>query len=163
MSDPVHVREARTADRETLGDFHRRLYVEHRDRVVDAADLPLIEYREYEQVLADDLAALMSDRTAVVLVAESANAVVGYITGRVRDEAQRVLPRRGIVEDWYVDDSARGGGIGRALLAALEERFVGLGCDVVESATWAGNREARKAHEVLGFREVRVMYRKRLR
>ena len=161
MSDDVEVRDAAQSDREALEAFHRNLYIGHRDRVVDTGDLPLVDYRDYERILAEDLASLLSDRGALVLVAESGGRVVGYITGRVRVESRRVLPRRGIVEDWYVDPAARGAGVGRALLAELEQRFAGRGCDVVESATWAGNDGARRAHEALGFREIRVMYRKR--
>jgi L-amino acid N-acyltransferase YncA len=160
MSPRAQVREARAEDREVLDDLHRRLYVEHRDQVVDANDLPLIDYQDYERILAEDLAALFADRNAIVLVAESGGRVVGYITGRVRVEARRVLPRRGIVEDWYVEQAARRDGTGRALLSELERRFAGRGCDVIESATWSGNESARDAHDALGFREVRVMYRK---
>jgi ribosomal protein S18 acetylase RimI-like enzyme len=163
MANAVQVREARAEDREVLLDLHERLYVGQRDRVVDRSDLPLIDYHDYEQVLADDLAALMADRSAVVLVAESGEGILGYITGRVRVESRRVLPRRGVVEDWYVAEQARGTGIGRALLLELERRLTSRGCDVIESATWAGNDEARKAHDALGFREIRVLYRKRSR
>jgi aminoglycoside 6'-N-acetyltransferase I len=155
------VREGREDDRGALQGFHRKLYIAHRDSVLDEGDVPLVEYRDYEQVLADDLDALLSDRSAIVLVAEVDDRLVGYITGRVRVESRRVLPRRGIVEDWYVDDPFRGSGVGRALIAELEQRFSGRGCEVVESATWASNEGARKAHEALGFREIRVMFRKR--
>jgi ribosomal protein S18 acetylase RimI-like enzyme len=161
MSASVRVREGREEDRGSLQGFHRELYVVHRDHVLEADDVPLVDYRDYEQVLADDLAALLSDRSAIVLVAEIDGRIVGYITGRVRVEPRRVLPRRGIVEDWYVDETVRGSGVGRALFEELERRFSGRGCDVVESATWANNDGARKAHEALGFREIRVMFRKR--
>jgi len=48
------------------------------------------------------------------------------------------------------------------LLLKIEERFAAAGCEVIESATWSGNEGARRAHDALGFREIRVMYRKRL-
>ena len=161
MADEAHVREVEAEDREAVQAFHTSLYVQHRNRVVDRDDLPLIDYRDYESVLADDLAGLLADRSAIVLVAESRGTVVGYITGRVRVESRRVPPRRGVIEDWYVTDEARGSGVGRALLNELERRFAARGCDAIESATWSGNEGARKAHEALGFREIRVMYRKR--
>lgn len=161
MSSSVRVREGRADDRDVLQGFHRKLYIQHRDAVLDAGDLPLVEYRDYEQVLHDDLSALLSDRSAIVLVAELGDEVVGYITGRVQVEPRRVLPRRGIVEDWYVDAPRRGSGVGRTLLVELEQRFAKRGCDVVESATWASNDGARKTHLALGFREIRVMFRKR--
>ena len=160
MPEPFQVREAQPKDRRILQDFHRRLYIEHRDRVVAPENVALVAYRDYERMLAEDLTALMADRSALVLVADSGSTVVGYITGRVRVEPRRVLPRRGVVEDWYVTEASRGAGVGRALLAELERCFLGRGCDVVESGTWAGNHDARRAHEALGFREIRVTYRK---
>lgn len=160
MSGATRVRRAEPADRDTLLRFHRSLYERHRDAVVPASDLPLIDYRDYARVLSDDLRALMNDQNARVLIAERNGAAVGYITGRIAIESRRVLPKRGIVEDWYVEDGARGSGIGAELLRALERQFADEGCQLVESATWSANEEARRAHDALGFREIRIMYRK---
>ncbi|MBW2211953.1 MAG: GNAT family N-acetyltransferase [Deltaproteobacteria bacterium] len=142
--------------------FHRALYQGHRDEVVSKEDLPLIDYQDYERILRDDLHALMRDRDSHVLVAESQGVAVGYITGRVTVESKRVLSRRGVVEDWYVAPESRGSGVGALLLREIEERFAAVGCEMIESATWSGNEGARRAHDALGFREIRVMYRKRI-
>lgn len=163
MSTATGVREAQESDREALLGFHQSLYQGHRDQVVAEEDLPLIAYRDYDRLLADDLRALLSDPNSHVLVAESDGRAVGYITGKVTVEHGRVLPRKGIVEDWYVAPTARGAGIGAALLQELEARFIAAGCDVIESATWPGNESARRVHEALGFREIRVIYRKQVR
>lgn len=162
MVPTIEVREVADSDRDLLIRFHQRLYQDHRDQVVAKEDLPLIEYREYERVLGDDLDALLRDRNSHVLIAESEGVAVGYITGRVTVEPRRVLPRRGVVEDWYVVPESRGTGVGALLLRQLEERFASMGCEVIESATWSANEGARRAHDALGFREIRVMYRKRL-
>ncbi len=158
----ISVREAESTDRAVLWAFHQRLYVEHRDEVVPAEHLPLIGYRDYEQVLRDDLDATLRDSRRVVLVAEREGACVGYITGRVAVEPRRALPKRGIVEDWFVEPDARGSGVGRRLAQELEKRFAAAGCEVMESATWSDNRGARRAHDALGFHEIRVLYRKPL-
>lgn len=162
MATTSKVREANSSDRDLLVGFHRSLYQGHRDEVVAEEDLPLIEYRDYDRVLVDDVQALLRDQSSHVLVAESQGAALGYITGRVVVEPGRVLPRRGVVEDWYVVPNARGAGVGALLLRELETRFADAGCQVMESATWSGNRGARRAHDAMGFREIRVMYRKRL-
>ena len=163
MPAATEVREAQESDREVLLRFHKSLYQGHRDQVVAAEDLPLIAYRDYDRLLADDLRALLSDRNSHVLLAESDGKAVGYITGKVTVQPRRVLPRKGVVEDWYVAPEARGAGIGSALLQALEARFTAADCDVIESATWTSNEGARRVHEALGFREIRVIYRKRIR
>lgn len=162
MATTSKVREANSSDRDLLVGFHRSLYQGHRDEVVAEEDLPLIEYRDYDRVLVDDVQALLRDQSSHVLVAESQGAALGYITGRVVLEPGRVLPRRGVVEDWYVVPNARGAGVGALLLRELETRFADAGCQVMESATWSGNEGARRAHDAMGFREIRVMYRKRL-
>ena len=160
MPQAVRIRDAGDADRDLLFRFHRCLYEAHRDRVVAPEDLPLIAYRDYERILADDLDGLLRDRNTHVLIAEREGEPVGYITGRVTVESRRVLPRRGVIEDWYVEEAARGAGVGRQLLEALEARFRDAGCQVIESATWSGNESARRTHDALGFREIRVIYRK---
>jgi ribosomal protein S18 acetylase RimI-like enzyme len=162
MVSTIQVREADESDRDVLMCFHRALYQDHRGEVVSTEDLPLIEYRDYERILRDDLHDLLRDQNSQVLVAESGGVAVGYITGRVMVEARRVLPRKGVVEDWYVVPESRGSGVGALLLREIEERFVAAGCEVIESATWSGNEGARRAHDALGFREIRVMYRKRI-
>jgi ribosomal protein S18 acetylase RimI-like enzyme len=162
MVSTIEVRDADTTDEKVLFGFHQSLYQAHRDQVVPKDDLRLIEYRNYDRILRDDLEALLGAQNSHVLVAESEGVAIGYITGRVTVEARRVLPRRGVIEDWYVVPEARGSGAGALLLRELEKRFIAAGCEVIESATWAGNDGARRAHDALGFREIRVMYRKPL-
>ena len=163
MAAAIRVREANDGDKNILLDFHRRLYQDHRDQVVPKDDLQLIDYRDYERILTDDLQALMRDRSSCILIAESRSDAIGYITGRITVETRRVLPRRGVVEDWYVEPGSRGMGVGTQLLRQLEQRFVEANCQVIESATWAGNVLARRAHDAMGFRETRIIYRKRWR
>lgn len=162
MTTPIEIREAGEADRDILLGFHRSLYELHRDEVVAVDVLPLIEYRDYARALEDDVATLLADRYSHILIAESEGMAVGYITGRTMVEPRRVLPRRGVVDDWYVDPVHRGQGIGAALLRKIEERFRSAGCQAIESATWSSNEGARRAHDSLGFQEIRVIYRKRL-
>ena len=162
MGPTFKVREADDSDRQVLMGFHQSLYQTHRDAVVAEQDRPLIEYRDYERILRDDLQALLDDPSSHVLVAESRGVAVGYITGRVTMEPRRVLPRRGVVEDWYVVPASRGTGAGASLLRELEGRFAAAGCEVIESATWSANEGARRAHDALGFREIRIIYRKRI-
>jgi len=162
MVPTFKVREADDSDRQVLMGFHQSLYQTHRDAVVAEQDRPLVQYRDYERILRDDLQALLDDPTSHVLVAESRGVAVGYITGRVTMEPRRVLPRRGVVEDWYVVPASRGTGAGASLLRELEGRFAAAGCEVIESATWSANEGARRAHDALGFREIRIIYRKRI-
>ncbi len=162
MVSTIQIREADDSDRDVLLDFHQNLYQAHRDLVVAKEDLPLIAYRDYERILRDDLRALLKAQNSHVLLAESKGVAVGYITGRATVEPGRLLPRKGVVEDWFVVPASRGSGTGTLLLHELETRFAAAGCEVVESATWSSNEGARRAHTALGFKEIQVMFRKRL-
>ena len=83
MPPAIELRDAHDDDREVLLRFHKGLYEGHRDQVVDQEDLPLIAYRDYARILEDDLRALMRDRNAHVLIAETDGKPIGYITGRI--------------------------------------------------------------------------------
>ncbi len=156
------IREGGPADRVTLGDFHRALYQTHRDRVLPAAVEPLVAYRDFDAVLSEDVDALLVNRRALVFVAEANGEPLGYITGHIEDDSRRVLSRKGVVEDWYVLEAARGQGAGRALMERLEAAFEHQGCKVIESSTWATDAVARGAHEALDYEQVQILFRKRL-
>lgn len=157
------LRRASRADRAALRALHRALYIDHHGSIVPPSIAPLLEYRDFERVLRDDIDGLIEHPNAAVLVAEREGRVLGYITGHIEEEPERRLPRRGVVEDWFVEPSARGQRIGAALLAALEDVFREARCDLIESATWSFNEGAIKAHQALGFEPYQVRFRKPLR
>ena len=65
MVSTIMVREANDSHRDVLIIFHQSLYQDHRDKVVAKEDLPLIEYRDYERILRDDLDALLKDASPI--------------------------------------------------------------------------------------------------
>lgn len=145
--------------------LHRELYLAHRGSIMPDGKEELFAYRDFEQVLRDDVDAMLSSATHAVLVATmdgEEGEVIGYVTGHVVTMPRRVLPKKGVVGDWFVLPSVRGRGIGKQLLETLAAIFRESGCEVMESATWPFNEGARAAHEQLGFSEVQVTYRKRL-
>ncbi len=158
----VRIRSAGPEDVSRILAFHLELYIEHRDLVLPERQLPIIGYRDYPSVLREDVSSLMRGGGAIVLLAEEGGEAVGYITGRIQNDARRTLMRRGVVEDWFVLPEGRGAGVGRLLMAELEARFHQAGCEVMESGTWSRNEGARAAHRELGFEEVRVTFAKRL-
>ena len=163
MPEAPVIRAASRSDRSLLLHFHRELYVRYRDQILDPELAPLYAYTDLEQALRDDVDAILQGPQSLALVAERGGEAVGYITGHIENDRRRLLPKRGVVEDWYVDDGARGEGVGHALLEALTEHFTRSGCDVVESGTWAFNSGARAAHARAGFVEIEVRFRKILK
>lgn len=159
---PVAVRRAGPRDRSVVFGFHRALYQTHRDRVMPDGILPLVGYRDFDAVLREDVDAMLANPEVAVLLAENDGIPVGYVTGHVKYDPRRLARRRGVVGDWYVDETTRGLGVGKQLLETLTAVFREAGCDAMESATWAFNDGARKAHLALGFTEVQITYRKPL-
>lgn len=160
MPDPVEVRRAARADRNTLLMFHRELYVSYRDAIVDPAAAQFYAYRDLEAALRDDVDAMLHSPLATVLLAERGPKPLGYITGHIETDERRIHPTKGIVGDWFVVESARNLGVGRRLMDALLQAFRDLGASVVESCTWPFNHLAREAHRRAGFVEVEMRYRR---
>lgn len=156
------IRRASLVDREVVLAFHRALYLDHRSALMPEGLEILYAYRRFEEVLHEDVEAMLRDRGVVVLVAEAEDEALGYATGSIRDVPRRVLHRKGVLGDWYVAPSARGLGVGRQLFDALLEHFREEGCSLVETMTWPFNTGTRAAMGRLGFQEVQVTYRMHL-
>lgn len=163
----LNIRQADAGDRDALIAFHHALYAIHRAEMIPQEELVLSAYQDLGSVLRHDVDAILTRRTSLALVAEmvaddTKGEPLGYITGRWEDEPRRVLSKRGIVEDWFVDPHARGQGVGSRLFDALLEAFRSHDCQVVESTTWPGNLPATRAHTGLGFTAVETKFRMRL-
>lgn len=155
----LQVRAAKLEDEPALFAMHRALHITHRDSHLSQAVLQASAYRDFETVLRQDLRHLLRDRNSFVFVASEGSTPAGYVSGKVHDEPGRLLPRRGFMEDWWVEPAYRGMGLGRTLALRLRDAFLTAGCQVFESSTWASNEGARNAHRRLGFSEAQVTYR----
>lgn len=155
------IRRARARDETALQGFHRRLYLDERQRFLATELRELGDYIGFEEQLSLDLRALLRDDDARVLLAATADgAAIGYVTGRLDRDPHRRHAHRAVVEDWYVRDDHRGQGVGVALLEAFTAEAKQQGCTVLESATWPGNARARQLHERHGFAAYEVRMRK---
>jgi GNAT superfamily N-acetyltransferase len=142
--------------------FHHALYVDYREEILDPNLEPLYAYRNLGRALREDVDAILGSPRAVGFIAEDDETPVGYITGHVEEDPRRVLTRKGVVEDWFVEPDQRGKGVGKALFDALVAHFRERGCVVLESTTWAGNAGARAAHQALGFHDIEIKMRREI-
>lgn len=156
----MRIRPANGNDRRAILELHRKLYIAHAGSITPPKMSELLAYRNLEEALKQDVDALLGSGASVILVAELDNEIVGYITGHAESDPARVHSNKGVVEDWYVETAHQGSGIGRKLMATLEEIFQTAGCTLMESATFPFNPGARIAHEKFGFEEYQVRYRK---
>jgi aminoglycoside 6'-N-acetyltransferase I len=104
-------------------------------------------------------------------VAEDGERLVGFAEVMLRSHAEGCWDvtadgRLGVacLEAWWVEESARGSGVGRVLVKACEEWALAQGSPVLASDALLDNRASHVAHEALGFEEVErvVHYRKDL-
>lgn len=126
---------------------------------------PLLELRvalwpdEDREDLAAFLTAALEGRPESTLplanfVAEEASgALVGFIEVGLRSHANGCDSRRavGFVEGWFVAESARKTGVGRALMRAAEDWSRAQGCTELASDTWLDASLSEQAHLGVGF------------
>lgn len=93
-------------------------------------------------------------------VARVDDAIVGFVTFGLEEDAYRRDRRRGFVENLYVAPTHRDGGIGTDLLDRAESVLLDQGVDVVALEAMAANVDARRFYERAGYELHRVEYEK---
>jgi GNAT superfamily N-acetyltransferase len=96
-----------------------------------------------------------------VLVAQVNGRVAGVLSLHVL-APWHVATRWALVSALVVDEAARGGGVGAALLAAAEAHARAAGCSHVELSSNERRTRAHAFYERAGFAEVRKRFVKRL-
>jgi len=121
--------------------------------------------------IADEYLATMFERCTrwdgVVLVVEATEGegLAGYVCvwrRYVSDELDDPPGEMGYVSDLVVTESARGAGVGRALLRAAEASVRDAGVDTLRLSVLAGNRNAIALYEDEGFAAIEMDLEKRL-
>lgn len=154
MASGIEVRPVRPEDCQALVELRAALW----------PDCPLEEHeREIEGQLSG---AGPYPFPTVLLVAVMGGEVAGFLEADLRSHADgcdATIPV-GYIEGWFVAESYRGQGVGRALVAAAEQWARELGCVEMASDTWIDNEGSIQAHRALGYEEVDrcVNFRKKL-
>lgn len=105
-------------------------------------------------LIRQTLATHVVDGTA--LVAREADRVVGFVTFELERDGLERSVTRGVVQNVHVESTARGEGIGSALLEAAEERLREHGASVLTLEVMAENDDARRLYRRLGYRPHRI-------
>ena len=145
----ITVRRATASDQEPLGRYGAALVRQH--HAADPRRFLWIEHPEsgYGRFLVSRI----SQPTSLVLVAEGADEVVGYVYADL--ESTNWMELRGpcgVVQDVYVDERSRSRGAGRALMRAAIEWIRLQGRSQVVLRTKTGNEHAQRLFKSLGFR-----------
>jgi len=147
--DMITVRPAAASDQEVLGRYGGALLRQH--HAADPRRFMFVEHPEagYGRFLVSQL----SNAESLVMVAEHAGRVVGYIFADVEPTSWMDLRGPcGVVHDVYVDESARRLGAGRELMHAALEWMRSKGRSQVVLMTKTQNVHAHHLFTALGFR-----------
>ena len=101
-----------------------------------------------------------------IFVAEDDGALIGFVEASIRSHAEGCYNGPApFVEGWFVSEHARKRGVGRALIAAVEDWARAQGFTELASDATLENVQSHAAHGALGFQEVErlVAFRKDLR
>ena len=100
------------------------------------------------------LAALLTDQSRPIFIAEEEDKVLGYCFCILREFAgESVMTDRKelYIDDLCVDENCRGKGIAKALFAYTTEYAKSIGCAFVTLNVWNGNESAMKFYEKAGM------------
>jgi len=161
----IKIRSLQKSDEKQLSDltiqFHKKY---QRGKIVLRKLLPLIEYKDYEKRLQQDVKKYMKldPREAIIFVAEDEKELIGYIYGRLEKRSKMVINKCGIIEDWFVKEKYRGKGIGEMLWDKLIRWFKNKKCNCLKTDAYLTNKLAINIYHKLGFIDEKIVMWKRL-
>lgn len=149
----VTIRPAVASDQDQLGRFGGALMRQH--HAADPKRFIQVEHPEagYGRFLVSQL----SNPNSLVMVAEHGGAVIGYLFADV--EPTNWMELRGpcgVIQDVYVDESARRLGAGRALMNAAIVWIRSKGRTQIVLLTKSRNEHAQQLFASLGFRPTMI-------
>ena len=163
MTDPI-IREATEADRDAMVAITAQTYAEHSERQPDvfpgSAEANAKELME----AVFEKSREYPERKIMALVAEQDGTILGHIVmmiaPRKREEDTHDL--YAYIYDVSLTESARGGGLGRRLLAEAERLARARGATKMHATVWMGNLASEAIFEALAFEQISREFTKRL-
>lgn len=118
----------------------------------------LIERQGLAEPLTDSLAVLMDTPSARAWMGTLDDHVVGWASAHT--EALSSAGLLGVLDAIFVEEPARGVGVGEAMMEAMIDWLTGLGCIGVDASALPGCRQAKGFLESAGFKaRLIVMHR----
>lgn len=159
----VEIRQAEDKDKDTFVNFAVKLSNFNRTNHSDES-----KYDNYEMVM--DAIKIKAEETfnsrnkdTLILIAELEGNPVGYALGRIFEEeeiADNGTGRMGLFDELFLDDAARGYGLGQKLLDETINWMKDQGINRVKLHAYSWNNHAKKIYEKNGFKEYAVSYEK---
>jgi GNAT superfamily N-acetyltransferase len=157
------IRQAMDSDQEVFVEFAVKLSQFNRSN--HSGDC---KYDDYESVInairtnAQETFTKRNEDT-LILIAEIAGKPAGYSLGRIFEQtaaADNGTGRMGLFDELFLDDSARGLGLGQTLIEETMNWMREKGINRVKLHAYSWNDHAKKLYERNGFQEYAVSYEK---
>jgi len=103
--------------------------------------------------IADSVA--MATAAGLVVIAEDAATIIGFAMAHQELDGLQRDVSLGVIDAMFVRPTARGAGVGAALLAAIETALARRGADHVALEVLSANDRARAFYDAAGYRERR--------
>lgn len=100
----------------------------------------------------------VTENNGKIFVIEDNGIIIGFVAGIIEkpDEESKITVspgQAGRVIELYVDDNYRGSGIGKQLMAKIEDYLKSIGCDVVKVEVFGPNIKAHQFYNNIGYKE----------
>lgn len=126
------------------------------------------KYDDYELVLKsirNNAEGIFKNRNkdTLIIIAEIDREPVGYALGKIFEEEKTVdngTGKIGLFDELYVDDRARGFGIGKKLIKEVIYWMKEKGIHRIKLHVYSWNNNAKTLYEKYGFKEYAVSYEK---
>ncbi len=110
----------------------------------------------YGEAYTTDLLEKLKEQDGQIYVAENDGKMVGFIAGVVEKESEieklsHIPLKQGRVLDLFVEEEYRGSGVGKQLMARVEEYFRDKKCDTALIEVFGPNKKAKNFYEQLGY------------
>jgi ribosomal protein S18 acetylase RimI-like enzyme len=149
------------------GDISRIIDLLKQIKIIHHAGRPDLFSDDESKFSSAEIETILSDEKRKIFVSVDDNDVVnGYIFCQIKEnEGNGLLKKRKTlwIEDFCVDEDARGSGIGKMLFKSAEEYAIETNCDDLTLNVWGFNDGAKAFYEACGMTIQRIVMEKKLK
>lgn len=127
-----------------------------KDKLFSDEILPFTQYKDRETLFENVVNTWLSNSENFIFVAEDNGKLVGHIVGSIQMKNDRILDKEGSIDEWFVTESARGGGVGKQLYDALLEIFKEKNCNHVGLKVYSANKNTIGLYHKIGFLDLEL-------
>jgi len=158
------IHEYTTQRKAALLDLLLKLQVDYFKETVSPQQQEISKAKDDRKAFSDYIAFIEQQQEdwKILLAITPTDKVVGFIIGSVTTDDDLELSPIGKIEDWFVEEDYRKGGVGGKLYTELENWFKTKGCKQVLSDTWMDNTLSIDVHKQIGFFVTGIQFGKKL-